>query len=96
MRGHILAASDGGAAANGALRLARLLEERVGTGVEVVTVWEPISVIGIGTGEIVASAHLEWETLGAAAQRKRVLEQLAEMEEQTRPAQASRESSILA
>jgi nucleotide-binding universal stress UspA family protein len=79
MKGRILAASDGRAASNGALRVARLLEQRLDTGVEVVTVWAPIPIGGVGTGEFVSPAYLEWEQLGATSQRQQVMNQLADL-----------------
>jgi nucleotide-binding universal stress UspA family protein len=79
MKGHIIVATDGSVAANGALRIAQLLQQRLETKVEVVTVWEPIPISGIGTGEIVGSAHLEWDRVAESALRQRVLEQLADL-----------------
>jgi nucleotide-binding universal stress UspA family protein len=79
MKGKILVATDGRAAANGALRVARLLEQRLDTEVEVVTVWAPMPISGLGTGELISPEFLEWERLGATAQHQQVLGQLADL-----------------
>jgi len=79
MKGRILAATDGNVAANGALRLAALLEQRLDTGVEVVSVWQSIPVVGLGSADLIAPAHLQWEALGAADQLRRVQRQLADL-----------------
>jgi nucleotide-binding universal stress UspA family protein len=79
MKSKILVATDGRAGANGALRVARLLEQRLDTEVEVVTIWAPMPIGGVATGEIAAPGYLEWQRLGASAQRQQVLAQLADL-----------------
>jgi len=79
MQGHILAATDGTRAADSPLRIARLLEQRLETRVDVVSVWQPIPAVGIGTGGVDVPVYHEWDRVGASNQQEQVQRQLADL-----------------
>jgi nucleotide-binding universal stress UspA family protein len=79
MKMRIMVATDGQPAAEGALRLARLLAERHGASVDVVAVAERIPMHGLVAAETFALAQRNLEEAGAMALRSRVEEQLASL-----------------